>query len=78
MIMTLVSVCVFAGTLAVSIYAIAATVAPRFDRIASALRGDSPAHNEPLAVLVKAERRIAVKRWAAQPQLRPAPLRAAA
>lgn len=76
--MTLVSVCVFAGTFAVSIYAIAATVAPRLDRIASALRGESVPQNQPLAALVQAERRIAVRRWAAQPQPRRLSVRAAA
>jgi hypothetical protein len=64
--MTFVSLSVFAGTFGVSIYAIAATVAPRFDRIVAALRGEPQAPNHPLAALVQAERRIAVRRWASQ------------
>jgi hypothetical protein len=77
--MTLVSFAVFAGTLGVSVYAIAATVAPRFDRILAALRGQPQVDRHPLAALVRAEQRIAVRRWAAQ--ARPAPtnrMRAAA
>lgn len=61
--MTVMSVGVFAGTLGVSIYAIAATVAPRLDQIAAALRGQPQARHLPLASLVQAERRIAVRRW---------------
>lgn len=64
--MTLVSFGVFAATSGVSIYAIAATVAPRFDRIVSALCGQPQEQHHPLAALVRAERRIAVRRWAAQ------------
>lgn len=37
--LTALSFATFAGTLAASLYAIAATVAPRFDRIVGALRG---------------------------------------
>lgn len=64
--MTLVSFSVFAVTFGVSIYAIAATVVPRFDRILAALRGQVQEQHHPLAALVRAERRIAVRRWAAQ------------
>ncbi|QNE31209.1 hypothetical protein F1C10_04145 [Sphingomonas sp. NBWT7] len=77
--MSLVSFGVFAGTFGISAYAIAATVVPRVDRIVAALRGQSQTQFHPLATLVQAERRIAVRRWAAQP--RPVPsqrLRAAA
>lgn len=66
--MTLISLGVFAGTLGVSIFAIAATVAPRADRIMAALLGRPQSQRAPLAQLVLAERRIAVRRWAAQPR----------
>ncbi len=64
--LTLVGVGIFAGTFAASIYAIVSTVAPRFDRIVMALRGQPQIQHQPLAVLVRAERRIAVRRWAGQ------------
>lgn len=77
--MTLISLGVFAGTFGVSIYAIVATVAPRADRILAALRGQPQLQNNPLATLVEAERRIAVRRWAAQSRpLATSPMRAAA
>ncbi len=38
--MVLTSIAVFTGTFAVSIYTIASTIAPRCDRIVSALRGE--------------------------------------
>ncbi|RSV18779.1 hypothetical protein CA236_05965 [Sphingomonas sp. ABOLG] len=63
---TVLSFAVFAGTLGVSIYALVVTIAPRMDRIIGALRGQ-PAHRHPLATLVRAEQRIAVRRWAATP-----------
>jgi hypothetical protein len=76
--MTVVSFAIYAGTLGVSVYAIAATIAPRFDRMLAALRG-RPQSYAPLATLVRAEQRIAVRRWAAQPRAASAPrMRAAA
>ncbi|ONF97564.1 hypothetical protein SPHI_01940 [Sphingomonas jeddahensis] len=77
--MTVLSFAVFAGTFAASAYAIVATVAPRFDRVIGALRGQPQPNAHPLAALVRAEQRIAVRRWAAE--RRPAPtnrMRAAA
>ena len=70
---TLIGYVVFAGTLGVSVYAIASTVLPRLDRIAAALRREPQPEFHPLATLVKAERHIAVRRWAAQS--RPAAIR---
>jgi hypothetical protein len=64
--MTVLSFAVFAGTFGASVYAIAATVMPRFDRIVGALRGAPQFDHYPLATLVRAEQRIAVRRWAAQ------------
>ena len=64
--MTIASLAVFAGALGVSIYAIAGTLLPRIDCIVAALfREPQPAFN-PLAALVREERRISVRRWAAQ------------
>lgn len=69
--MAVVSFAVFAGALAMSAYALSATITPRFDRILGALRKQVPEDRHPLAALVRAEQRIAVRRWAAQ--ARPAP-----
>ncbi len=65
--LTLVGVGIFAGTLALSLYAIATTIAARFERMVMALRGQPQFQHQPLATLVQAERRIAVRRWAGQP-----------
>lgn len=57
---------IFAGALGVSVYAIAGTIMPRLDRILAALRRQPQSEFHPLATLVKAERRIALRRWASQ------------
>lgn len=57
----------FAGGFAAAVYTIGTTVAPRFDRIVSALRGQPVEQFAPLATLARAEHRIAIRRWAAQP-----------
>lgn len=64
--MTVVSFAIFAGTFGISIYALAATIAPRLDRVIGALRGQPLSPVQPLATLVQAEQRIAVRRWAAE------------
>ncbi len=64
--MTVVSFAIFAGTFGISIYALAATIAPRLDRMIGALRGQPLSPDQPLAILVQAEQRIAVRRWAAE------------
>ena len=72
--MTVVAILVFGGALALACFAIAATIAPRAGQIADILFGRAGhvgARFEPLATLVRAERRIAVRRWAAAPS-RPA------
>lgn len=69
--MAIVSFAVFAGAFAASAYAFVATIVPQLDRIAGALRMQPPEERHPLATLVRAEQRIAVRRWAAQ--TRPAP-----
>jgi hypothetical protein len=71
--MTVVSFAIFAGTFGASVYAIAATVVPRLDRILGALRGEPRFDLYPLATLVRAEQRIAVRRWAAQARPMPKP-----
>ncbi|MEH3046855.1 hypothetical protein [Sphingomonas adhaesiva] len=73
--MTFVAIVIFGAALAMAGYALAATVLPSLDKIATALRGvPQQPRFEPLASLVRAERRIAVRRWAAapgRPTLRP-------
>jgi hypothetical protein len=69
--MAVVSFAIFTGAFAVSAYVLAATIVPHFDRIVGALHKQTPADHQPLAALVRAEQRIAVRRWAAQ--ARPAP-----
>lgn len=64
--LSVMSFAVFAGTFGISIYALVSTIVPRADRIVAALRGELPQH-QPLAALVRAEQRIAVRRWAATP-----------
>lgn len=55
----------FGGAFGLSAYAIWSTVAPQLDRITDALFGRAPQTFQPLSGLVLAERRIAVRRWAA-------------
>lgn len=66
MMMIVVSFAVFAGALGAASFAIAITVGSRADRILAALRGQSLVQAQPLAALVRAEQRIAVRRWAAE------------
>ena len=70
--MAIVSFAVFAGAFAASAYALATTIGPRFDRIVDALCKRPAADRQPLAALVRAEQRIAVRRWAAQARPTPA------
>lgn len=76
--MMLLGFSIFAGSAALSGYAIAATIMPRWQRIGEALTGRPLATGSPLATLAHAEQRIAVRRWAAQPRQVPARFRAAA
>ncbi len=76
--MIVLGILIFAGAFGIASYAIAATILPRLDRIADALAGRPQAAFAPLSDLVIAERRIAVRRWAANSQA-PSPVwRAAA
>ena len=68
---------VIVGSAAAAGYAIVATVAPNLARIRKALSG-SPQPFAPLETLVLAERRIAVRRWAAVPRSAAVRLREAA
>ncbi|MEH3104592.1 MAG: hypothetical protein PGN12_11865 [Sphingomonas phyllosphaerae] len=73
---TFMAVMVFGGAAALAVFVLAATVLPQAARIAAILRGrPSAARFEPLSTLVRAERRIAVRRWAAGPTLVPMTLR---
>ncbi|MEH3037157.1 MAG: hypothetical protein PGN23_11830 [Sphingomonas adhaesiva] len=66
--MTFVAIVIFGAALATAGYALAATVLPSTGKIVAALRGQpQQTRFEPLASLVRAERRIAVRRWAAAP-----------
>lgn len=69
--MAVVSFAVFAGAFAISGYALFVTIAPHRGRMLGALLKHAPEECQPLAALVRAEQRIAVRRWAAQ--ARPAP-----
>jgi len=67
MMMALMSVLIFAGALALSVGMIAMTVRPQWQRIAQLASGNVEVGFAPLATLALAERRIAVRRWAATP-----------
>lgn len=69
--MTVMTILAFGGALALSVHVLAATLVPNLSRIADVLRGSPQPRFEPLATLVRAERRIAVRRWAV-PATRPA------
>ncbi|MGK6324105.1 hypothetical protein ACMGDM_13635 [Sphingomonas sp. DT-51] len=75
--MTMMTFAIFGGALSTVGYALHATLAPNLDKIAEALRGEfAPTlavRPAPLATLVRAERRIAVRRWAgsASPAMAP-------
>ena len=71
--MGLVAMAVFTGAMALALMAIWSTVAPQWHRIARLAAGHVEQPFQPLASLAHAERRIAVRRWAAAPV--PAPLR---
>lgn len=63
---------VFGGAMAIAIYALVLTVRPQATRIIAILRGHRPPTRfEPLSALVRAERRIAVRRWAAGSTMSP-------
>lgn len=63
--MIVVSVLVFMGALVASIATIAMMIAPQWRRILHLATGHVEPAFTPLATLVVAERRIAVRRWAA-------------
>lgn len=63
--MIVVSVLVFTGALVAAIATIAMVIAPQWRRILHLATGHVEPAFTPLATLVVAERRIAVRRWAA-------------
>ncbi|HIV78205.1 MAG TPA: hypothetical protein H9899_11860 [Candidatus Sphingomonas excrementigallinarum] len=63
--MIVVSVLVFTGALAAALTTIAMMIAPQWRRILHLATGHVEPAFTPLATLVVAERRIAVRRWAA-------------
>ena len=62
----IVSFFVFAGALAMSVAVIATMVGPQWQRIVRLAMGHAEPAFMPLAQLAVAERRIAVRRWAAR------------
>jgi hypothetical protein len=65
--MAVLGVLVFTGAFALSVGVIASMVLPQWRRIARLASGQLEAPFSPLAELAVAERRIAVRRWAAAP-----------
>ena len=65
--MAIVGTFVFVGALVLSCAAIYLSVAPQWRRIVRMATGHIEPVFAPLATLAVAERRIAVRRWAAQP-----------
>ncbi|QKS02194.1 hypothetical protein F9288_16575 [Sphingomonas sp. CL5.1] len=76
--MFLLAIATFGAALGIAAYAIAASVAPNLAKIRLALAGRSPLATALAAEAPRVERRVAVRRLAAAPVRRPAPLRAAA
>lgn len=59
----MVSVMVFGGALSLVAYTMLTTIGSDLGRMADVLFGRQNCRFEPLATLVRAERRIAVRRW---------------
>lgn len=62
-----ISMLVFAGAFALSVSVIAMAVGPQWRRIARLASGQVEQQFAPLQHLARAERRIAVRRWASAP-----------
>ena len=71
--MMMVSILIFAGSMAAAVAAMWLTVAPQWRRVVQLATGHVEVPFHPLEQLAQAERRIAVRRWAAAPV--PAPIR---
>lgn len=65
--MVVISVLVFAGAMGLAASVILASVLPHWRRILRLASGQVEASFSPLRELAQAERRIAVRRWAATP-----------
>ena len=76
--LAILTVLIFGGALATSAAVIYAMVAPQWRRIVGLAMGHDETSFAPLRTLAIAERRIAVRRWAAVPAHATIPLRAAA
>lgn len=78
--MVVVGTLVFIGAMALAVSVIWLTIAPQWRRIARLAMGRVEQPFQPLGALARAERRIAVNRWASAPttQLMSVRLRAAA
>ena len=69
--MMVVSALVFAGAMTLSLAAMWLTVAPQWQRVLRLASGQADRPFHPLEQLALAERRIAVRRWAATPAYAP-------
>ena len=65
--MMMVSILVFVGAMAAAVGAMWLTVAPQWRRVVHLATGHMEQPFHPLEQLAQAERRIAVRRWAAAP-----------
>lgn len=65
--MTIVSIVVFAGALMTAVAVIVLAIGPHWSRILRVAAGHADRHFAPLEQLVRAERRIAVRRRASLP-----------
>jgi hypothetical protein len=72
------SMMVFGGAFAASVAIIASSIAPQWRRILSLAAGNPEPSFAPFEMLVTAEQRITVRRWAATPAPAPIRLRAVA
>jgi hypothetical protein len=76
--MAMVGTLVFIGAMALAMAAIWLSVAPQWRRIVRLAAGQVEQPFHPLEQLARAERRIAVRRWATVPSASPARMRVAA
>ena len=65
--MAMISILVFTGAMALACAVMWVTVAPQWRRIARLASGQVEQSFDPLEQLARAERRIAVRRWATAP-----------
>lgn len=69
MLMVVTTTLIFGGALVTALFAMAVTIGEGADRMLAVVSGRADAPFAPLATLVKAERRIEVRRWAGAPRV---------